>query len=634
LQTNLERMTSSIRHRGPDDVGYWEEPTCGIALGHRRLSIVDLSTEGHQPMHSAGGRYTMVFNGEVYNFRELRRELEQGPTAARFRGGSDTEVMLAAFEAWGVPAATRRFIGMFAFAVWDAVDRVVLLARDRLGIKPLYFGHAGGALVFGSELRALRHHTDFASEVDVAALGAFFQFGYVPTPLSIFKAARKLTPATIATFRSPAAEPTIERYWDAAEVARNGRSRPFRGTLDQATDELEALLSDAVRLRMIADVPLGAFLSGGIDSSLVTALMQRQGMGAVRTFSIGNESASYDESKAAEDVARQLGANHTAFRVTEQDALSVAPRLGSMYDEPFADSSQLPTYLVSHLARSAVTVALSGDGGDELFGGYNRHVWAPRVLAIGSRLPGAVAGGLAKGLKALSIEAWDQLYAKAGPLVPKLRLAGDKVHKLAGALDCRDSRALYLRLCSQWERGGDALAPQMGVAFSAPMADAPGDLGSFAAEMMYLDQTTYLPDDILTKVDRASMSVGLEARVPLLDHRVVEFAWRLPDAFKIQGNTGKVILRHLLGRYFPADQFRAPKMGFGVPVASWLRAPLRPWAEDLLSDQSLRQSGLLNPTAIGNVWSEHVRGGRDHSRELWTVLMFSAWLRDNAAPSM
>lgn len=626
----IERMSLGIRHRGPDDAGAWYDPEAQVGLGHRRLSIVDLSTEGHQPMRSPSGRYTIVFNGEVYNFGELKRELEAAPGAPSFRGGSDTEVMLAAFERWGVPEATRRFVGMFAFALWDASERKLMLVRDRVGIKPLYYGQSGGSLLFASELHALKRYPGFASEIDVGALGAYFQFGYVPCPRSIFRDVRKLPPGTIASFASATSEPVFSRYWSAEEIATQGRRWPFRGSLDDAADELERLLGDAVRLRMIADVPLGAFLSGGIDSSLVVAVMQKQGLGAVRTFSIGNEAAGYDESANARAVAQHLGTVHTAFRVTEQEALDVAPRLGAMYDEPFADSSQIPTFLVSRLARSQVTVALSGDGGDELFGGYNRHVWAPRVLAGLHWVPLTARRALSSLMTSVSPDRWDRAYQAASAVLPKLRLPGDKVHKLAGVLSTQGAADMYTRLCSQWQDPGQLIAGHQGQGMTRNVLHAPDELDSFAAQMMFMDLVTYLPDDILTKVDRASMNVALEARVPLLDHRVVEFAWTLPDTLKVSGTTGKLVMRRLLDRYFPPGQFAGAKMGFGVPIATWLRGPLNQWAIDLLSPAVLRRSGLLSEEPIQQALTEHLSGARDRSQQLWTVLMFVSWLEEQS----
>lgn len=621
----LRAMSNVIRHRGPDDAGQWYDAGAGLALGHRRLSIVDLSVEGHQPMSSPTGRYMMVFNGEVYNFRRLRAELEASGGALGLRGGSDTELMLAAIEHWGLTAAVRRFIGMFAFALWDKRERRLHLVRDRLGVKPLCYSQQAGTLLFASELRALTRHPSFVPDIDVSALRDYLRLGYVAAPATIYRNAHKVQPGTILTFTRAGQPPSLERYWSAAEAVSEARQRPFAGNLEEATDALEALLSDAIGLRMIADVPLGAFLSGGIDSSVVVALMQRQGLGKVRTFSIGNEAAAYDEAPAAEAVARHLGTEHTTFRVTDAQAVDVAPRLGQMFDEPFADSSQIPTFLVSQLARSHVTVALSGDGGDELFGGYNRHIWAPTVMRAIGALPRGLRLALAAKLTKIPTASWDRLYASGAQLLPKLRLPGDKVHKLASVLAVDTTREMYDKLCAQWRSPMELIRAEHRSGLLEQAVISPPQGLSFAEQMMFLDLVTYLPDDILTKVDRASMAVGLEAREPLLDHRVVELAWSFPQHLKIQGSTGKRVLRNLLARYLPPGQLSRAKMGFGVPVATWLRGPLQDWARALLSRESLERSGLLAPEPIEQALRQHLGGERDRTQELWTALMFVSW---------
>lgn len=620
-------MTDAIRHRGPDDSGFWCDPSAGIALGHRRLSILDLSPEGHQPMASASGRYMISFNGEVYNFAELRSELEQaGQAKERFRGHSDTEVMLASVEAWGLEQAVQRFVGMFAFALWDRQERTLHLVRDRLGIKPLFVGTVPGGVVFGSELKALIAHPGFSRAVDREAVAAYVRTAYIPAPLCIYRNARKLVPGTVLSFRAPELGAARESaYWSAAAVIARARSSPFQGDDQEAIDELERLLKGAVKLRMIADVPLGAFLSGGIDSSSVVALMQAQSNRPVRTFSIGNETAYYDEGESAAKVAQHLGTDHTGLLVKAEDALGVIPRLARMYDEPFADSSQIPTFLVSELARRHVTVALSGDGGDEVFGGYNRHVWAPRLWRTLAPVPAALRRAAARGLHAVAPAHWDRVFEVAGPLLPNIRRPGQQVHKLASVLSVGSPAALYEKLSSFWEPGlvRDATDPKR----------ASGDFATrdVASEMMFLDLVTYLPGDILTKVDRASMAVSLEARVPLIDHRVVEFAWRLPLEMKVRGRTGKWALRQLLKRYVPDALVERPKMGFMIPIAEWLRGPLRPWAEGLLERGRLNRAGFFDPEPICTRFQEHLSGSRDWSQHLWSILMFEQW-RDEYAP--
>ncbi|BCA54205.1 Asparagine synthetase [Nitrospira sp. KM1] len=633
-------MVASLRTRGPDDSGVWEDRAVGTALGHARLSILDLSPEGHQPMLSAGGRFVIVFNGEIFNFSELRSELEvSGET---FRGHSDTEVMLAAFERWGIEKAVQRFVGMFAFALWDRESRVLHLVRDRVGIKPLYYGWAGGVFCFGSELKALRQVGGFESRVNRSALLSFIRTGYVPAPLSIFENIYKLPGGCMLTVTPDLARSRVSfnpdpdcrrtvphpvRYWSAREVAESGVLNPFEGSDEDAIARLEDLLRQSVRLRMISDVPLGAFLSGGIDSSIVVALMQAQHDTPVKTFTIGFHEQEYNEAAHAKSVARHLGTDHTELYVTPEQAMAVIPRIPDMYDEPFGDSSQIPTYLVSQLARSRVTVALSGDGGDELFGGYSRYFVGRQLWKNVHWLPQLARQTAVRSIRALSPDTWSALFSRLKKVLPAIPNPGDKLHKLAEVLALEDPDSMYLRLVSQWDNPSQAVVDTPEPLTMLTDRNRWARLDDFTLRMMFLDLMTYLPDDILTKVDRASMAVSLEARVPLLDHRLLEFAWRLPLSFKIRREgEGKWLLRQVLYRYVPQTLIDRPKMGFGVPIDHWLRGPLREWAEDLLAESRLRREGFLCPEPIRMRWLDHLSGARNWQYPLWNVLMFQAWL--------
>ncbi|HUC62177.1 MAG TPA: asparagine synthase (glutamine-hydrolyzing) [Alphaproteobacteria bacterium] len=616
-------MSDALAHRGPDGSDLWLDAEAGVALAHRRLAIIDLSPGGAQPKHSADGRYVITYNGEVYNYLALRRELEG--LGHRFSTESDTEVMLAAIVQWGIAAACTRFVGMFAFALWDRSTRTLTLGRDRLGIKPVYYADLGDRFLFGSELKALRADNAWQPALDLDAVVAYLRFAYVPAPRTIYRGAAKLPPGHLLTL-APGAAPALACYWDARRIAVEGAAASRHARLDEhdATERLDALLGDAVKLRMIADVPLGAFLSGGIDSSTVVALMQAQSTRPVKTFSIGFREAAYNEAAYAKEVAAHLGTEHTELIVEPEHARAVIPHLPDMYDEPFADSSQIPTFLVAEMTRRHVTVALSGDGGDEAFAGYNRYFWARKIERATGWLPDGLRAAGAGAVRLLSPAAWDCLVS---PLPRRLRppQLGDKAHKVAEILECDGPDAIYRRLVSQW-RAPEEIARQgaepRGALWDETLAR---DIPDFTQRMEYLDLVTYLPDDILTKVDRATMAVSLEGRVPLIDHRVVEFAAALPVALKIRDGRGKWLLRQVLKRYVPDRLVERPKTGFGVPIDSWLRGPLKDWAETLLAPERLEAGGVLRAEPIRSAWREHLAGTRNRHYPLWTVLMLQAW---------
>lgn len=623
--STVERMAMQIQHRGPDDAGTWVDEEANLALAHRRLSIIDLTPAGHQPMISPCGRFTLVYNGEIYNHQDLRADLEAEGGHFDWRGYSDSETLLAALRHWGVEGALQRLNGMFAFALWDKVERSLILARDRMGEKPLYYGHSGGCFLFGSELKSLSAHPGWQGSIDRNALTLYMRHNYVPTPWSIYQGIHKLPPAHFVVVQEAGqmvSEPQC--YWDLGQIAESGAANA-KGTPGELIDELDGLLRDAVLGRMASDVPLGAFLSGGFDSTMVAALMQAQSTRPVKTFTIGFHEKGYNEAEHAKAVAKHLGTDHTELYVTPEEAMAVIPRLPSIWDEPFSDSSQIPTLLVSELARRHVAVSLSGDGGDELFYGYKRYTLGNKVWGWLRMLPAPlrqVLGSLMQVIPGAPLEYLAQLL----PNRFQIPYVGDRLPKLGEVVKERSGETYYHRLVSHWKnpaavvRGGE----EPRTLFSAPehLPKLPG----LREHMMYMDSMTYLPDDILTKVDRASMAVSLEARVPLLDHRVVEFAWRVPTSLKYRDGRGKWLLREVLYRYVPRDLMDRPKMGFGVPIEHWLRGPLREWGEELLDEKRLRDEGFFYPAPIRKMWQEHVTGKRRWHYYLWDVLMFQAWL--------
>lgn len=627
----LEKMGCAIAHRGPDDAGFWTDANAGIGLVHRRLSIVDLSPAGHQPMMSTSGRYVIAFNGEIYNHKDLRTELANVglvSTAVRdWRGHSDTETLLACFDAWGIERTLQQCVGMFAFAVWDKQTRELLLARDRLGEKPLYYGVQNGVLLFGSELKALKAHPSFVGEIDRVAIALQMRHNYVPAPYSIYQGIRKLPAGSVLRLQAGVAPGDPTPYWSLCEAIASTRNQPFTGSDTDAVSALEKRLLKAVALQMQADVPLGAFLSGGVDSSTIVALMQAQSARPVKTFTIGFDEAGYNEAVHAKAVARHLGTEHTEMYVAPQQAMEVIPRLATLYDEPFSDSSQIPTFLVSQMARQHVTVSLSSDGGDELFGGYSRYRRAAGIWRKLLLLPGFSGAGLAGAIRSLPVAVWNRLAAPILPMMPvRTRNVGDKAHKFAALLEQNDRSSFYRGFLSHWANPSEIVLHGDEPPDYFNSGESAAGISDFFETMMLTDTLNYLPDDILVKVDRAAMGVSLETRLPLLDHRVVEFAWQLPLHMKVRNEQGKWILRQVLDKYVPRELIERPKMGFGVPIDSWLRGPLRDWAESLLSEDRLRREGFFNPMPIREKLAEHMSGQRNWQYLLWDVLMFQAWL--------
>lgn len=633
----IPEMTATLHRRGPDAQGTWRED--GVALGHRRLAIVELSDAGAQPMQSACGRYVIVFNGEIYNQNDIRQELEREGEAPAWRGHSDTETLLVAVGRWGLKGALVRASGMFALALWDRQERRLQLARDRAGEKPLYWGWCGSDFVFGSELKAFRKHPDCPRDVCRDALALYLRFAYVPAPRSIHPGLFKLEPSCILTVEkdppvSPPRRPlrpgdaygnlSIERYWSLDQTMSQGLGAMFTNEQDAGL-EVERTLRNAVGGQMIADVPVGAFLSGGVDSSLIVALMQAQSTRPVKTFTIGLEDARFDEAPFAAAVARHLGTEHTEMMVTDREALAVIPDLPELYDEPFADSSQIPTHLVSRVARTAVRVVLSGDGGDELFGGYNRYLSVPRLWARLDWMPFVLRRTLGAGISAIPVPAWDVLGSMFPGGAPG-GATGDKAHKLARRLrDVDHADDLYRSLVSEWQ--ASTIVPGLEREPASTLDDPMSEVlrQDFVRAMMHQDMRSYLPDDILCKVDRAAMGASLESRVPFLDRDVIATAARVPQDMKIRNGHGKSILRKILYDYVPAQLIERPKAGFGIPVGDWLRGPLRDWAGSLLTPENVSRDGLLDPQPILKAWSEHLSRRRDWSTKLWIVLMFLAW---------
>ncbi len=642
-QVLAEKMAERIAHRGPDDMGVWVDEAAGIALAHRRLSILDLSPAGHQPMVSLSGRYVIAFNGEIYNHLDIRKELEahppspalprEGGGSAGWRGHSDTETLLAGFEAWGIAATLKKTVGMFAIALWDREERVLTLARDRIGEKPLYYGFQNDTFVFGSELKALKAHPDFVGEIDRDVICLYLRHCYIPAPYSIYKGIKKLLPGTYLQLpfggdvdALRAASPKV--YWSLAEVAAKGVAQPFSGSDADAIATLYSQLKQSIGLQMMADVPLGAFLSGGVDSSTVVALMQAQSVRPVKTFSIGFDEQGYNETEYAKAVAQHLGTEHTELYVSSAEAMQVIPMLGRIYDEPFADSSQIPTFLVSQMAKQHVTVSLSGDAGDELCCGYNRYALADMWGRV-QRVPFGVRRMAGSLIKSVPPTAWNTIFQQVGKLKTLPANMSEKLVKLAARLECVDGvNELYYSLVSEIDNPGKVVIGGQEPATWLTTVGMKSSFGDAKLHMMFMDAMTYLPDDILVKVDRAAMANSLETRVPLLDHRVVEMAWALPMSMKMRDGQSKWILRQVLYQYVPRNLIERPKAGFGIPLGDWLRGPLKEWVEDLLEEGRLSREGYFDVQFVREIWQAHLEGTRNNQSLLWNVLMFQVWLEE------
>ncbi len=631
-------MVLTIRHRGPDDGGVWFDDQAGIALAHRRLSILDLSPAGHQPMASKSNRYVIAFNGEIYNHLELRRELEIESQLRRdgksisWRGHSDTETMLAGFEAWGVEATLKKTVGMFAISLWDKEKKMLTLARDRMGEKPLYYGFQNNSFLFGSELKALKAHPEFLSEIDRDVLCLYLRHCYIPAPYSIYKGIKKLLPGTYVQVslgddaNSPSLTP--KRYWSMEEVVAKGIDDPFIGSDEEAINVLDSQLKQSISLQMMADVPLGVFLSGGIDSSVVVALMQSQSSRPVKTFSIGFDEAGYNEAGYAKAVAKHLGTDHTELYVSAAEAMRVVPLLGKIYDEPFADSSQIPTFLVSQMAKQHVTVSLSGDAGDELFCGYNRYALADNWCKIG-KVPLVMRRVAGRAINSFQPKTWDVVFQQISNFKKMPENMGDKLEKLSKVMSCETVQEAYYKLVSEIDQPEQIVIGATEPETWLTKIGMKATLNNPKQHMMLMDTMTYLPDDILVKVDRAAMANSLETRVPFLDHRVVELAWRLPVNMKLRDGKTKWLLRQVLYQYVPIDLIDRPKSGFGIPLGEWLRGPLKDWVESLIDEKRLVREGYFNVHYIRNLWHDHLSGKRNHQSLLWSVLMFQAWLTES-----
>ena len=629
----ISKMNLAISHRGPDSNGIWSDKKSGIFFGHSRLSIIDLSAAGNQPMKSNSGRFILTYNGEIYNHLEIRKELEESSSNIKWKGNSDTETLLEAIDFWGIEKTLNKIQGMFAFGLWDQKKRCLILARDRIGEKPLYFGWQGKGnnktFLFGSELKALKAHPEFSPKINRNAIALQLRHNYIPAPHSIYKDIYKLQPGHYLKLKESDLKrnllPDSKTYWSLTETVLSGYKSQLNINESYIQEDLEKNLKLAVRKQMISDVPLGAFLSGGIDSSTIVALMQSQSTYPVKTFTIGFNEDEYSEARHAKKIAEYLGTDHTELYVSSKKAIEVIPKLPNIYDEPFSDSSQIPTFLISQLAKKDVKVALSGDGGDELFCGYNRYIMGEKFWNIFRLMPQSFRKIFASGLQSISTQNWTKI-SKLLPGLKEYSNFGDKIHKGANVLKANTSHELYYMLCSHWQNPTEAVMnseePDTLLTKFKPELQGLNN----QQQMMALDFLTYLPDDILVKVDRAAMASSLETRIPFLDHNLIEYVWRISHSLKFKKGEGKWILKQILNKYIPKHLTERPKMGFGIPIDTWLRGPLRDWAENLLDQKRLQQDGYFNSKLIRNKWTEHLSGKRDWQYDLWSILMFQAWI--------
>jgi asparagine synthase (glutamine-hydrolysing) len=627
------KMNSAISHRGPDTNGSWMDKDSGIVLGHQRLSIIDLSTTGNQPMRSNSERFILTYNGEIYNHLEIRKELEKINSNVNWRGNSDTETLLEAIDFWGIDITLNKIDGMFAFVIWDKKNRCLILARDRIGEKPLYYGYQGEGdekvFLFGSELKALKVHPQFKGEINRDAIALQLRHNCIPAPYSIYRDIYKLLPGNYLKFKESDLKknliPASKIYWSLVETAIYGNNNQLQNSEKDIKEELEKQLKLSVKKQMISDVPLGAFLSGGIDSSTIVSLMQSQSIKPIKTFTIGFEESEYSEAKYAKKIAKHIGTHHTELYISSKKAMDVIPKLPTVYDEPFSDSSQIPTFLVSQLSKEHVKVALSGDGGDELFCGYNRYLVGKKLSAILNLIPLTLRKSVSSSIKLISEENWTKI-SKFLPVLNKYSNFGDKVYKGTNALEAKTIYDMYYSLCSHWKNPTEAvlnsIEPGTLLTEFKPKLDDLND----QQQMMVLDLLTYLPNDILVKIDRAAMASSLETRAPFLDHKLIEYVWKVPHSLKFKNNQGKWILRKILAKYVPKNLIERPKMGFGVPIDMWLRGPLKDWAENLLSEKRLKQEGYFDSKLIRMKWEEHLSGNRNWQSDLWNILMFQAWI--------